>query len=83
MNSNSGGTVTFLGDLAMTIDTAGATAVLVTDNTGANIDFAGDVVINNTSSANGFVATGGGTLSMPGTVNSISTETGRAVQIKT
>ena len=82
VNSNSAGTVTFLGDLAMTIDTAGATAVLVTDNTGANIDFAGDVVINNTSSANGFIATGGGTLSMPGTVNSISTETGRALQIE-
>ena len=78
VQQNSGGTVTFVGDLDMDIDTAGETAVLVADNTGATIDFAGDVNINSTSTAEGFVATGGGTLSMPSTVNSISTETGRA-----
>jgi len=83
VNSNTGGNITFIGDLALTIDTAGATAVLVTDNNAAvNTDFAGDVVINSTNSANGFVATDAGTLSMPGTVNSVSTETGRAVHIQ-
>ncbi len=81
VDSNSGGSVSFVGDLEMTIDTLGATAVAVTDNTGGSVDFAGDVVIDATSTANGFVATGGGTLSAPGTVNSVSTETGRAVQI--
>ena len=35
VSSNSGGSMTFVGDLAMTIDTAGATAVNVVDNTGA------------------------------------------------
>lgn len=81
VNSNSGGAVSFLGDLAMTIDTPGGTAVLVTNNTGANIDFGGDVVIIATSTANGFVATGGGTLSAPSTNNSISTATGRILQV--
>ncbi len=81
VSSNSGGQITFLGDLAMTVDTPAATAVNVIDNTGANIDFAGDVVINSTNTANGFSATGGGTLSAPSTVNSVSTESGRAVQI--
>lgn len=83
VNSNSGGDVTFLGDLALTIDTALATAIQVTDNNAAvNTDFAGDVVINATSTANGFVATDAGTISAPGTVNSVSTETGRAVHIQ-
>ena len=76
VNSNSGGQITFIGDLAMTDDTAASTAVAVTNNTGANIDFAGDVVINSTNGAGGFMATGGGTLSMPSTVNSVSTDTG-------
>lgn len=81
VNSNSGGQVTFAGDLAMTIDTAGATAVAVTNNTGASVDFAGDMTIVSTSTANGFVATGGGTLSAPSTTNSVSTATGQPVQI--
>ncbi|MCC7475806.1 MAG: hypothetical protein IT425_10445 [Pirellulales bacterium] len=82
VNSNSAGSVAFAGDLAMTIDTVGGTAINVTNNTGATIDIANDVTITATNNANGLVATGGGTLSMPGTVNSISTETGQAVQIK-
>ncbi len=80
-NSNSGGSIFFVGDLDMTIDTPAATAVALTNNTGATIDFASDVVIQSTSSANGFVATGGGTLSAPGTVNSVSTATGQGVVI--
>ena len=83
VNSNTGGDITFLGDLALTIDTGTATAIAVTDNTAAtNTDFAGDVVINATNAAQGFVATDAGTISMPGTVNSVSTETGRAVNIQ-
>ena len=81
VSSNSGGNISFIGDLAMTIDTPGATAVNVIDNTGANIDFAGDVVINSTNTANGFVATGGGTLSAPSTVNSVSAATGQPLKI--
>lgn len=80
-NSNSGGNVTFVGDLALTIDTPGATAIQLSNNTGAAFDFAGDVNINATNTANGFVATGGGTISAPSTVNSVSTETGQAVVI--
>lgn len=81
VNGNSGGTVAFAGNLNMTVDTPGATAVAVTDNTGSTTNFTGTLAINSTSSANGFVATGGGTLSAPGTTNSVSTETGQAVKI--
>ena len=82
VDSNSGGEVSFFGNLAMTIDTPGdATAVLATNNSGTNIDFAGNVVINSTSTADGFIATGGGNISMPGTTNSVSTETGQPVKI--
>ncbi len=80
-NSNSGGNVTFVGNLDMNIDTPGATAVLLTNNTGANIDFAGDVKIAATGDANGFIATGGGSITAPSTVNSISTATGQGVVI--
>ncbi|MFO0788108.1 MAG: hypothetical protein U0805_01535 [Pirellulales bacterium] len=79
---NTAGNVTFVGDLAMTIDTAAATAVAVTGNAAAtNIDFAGDVNITATDTANGFVATGGGTISAPGTVNTISVASGQALKI--
>ena len=80
-SSNSGGQITFLGDVTMMVDTPGGTAVNLLDNTGANIDFAGKLAITNTGNANGFVATGGGTLSLPGTTNTISTETGQALKI--
>ncbi len=53
----------------------------VTDNTGANIDFTNSVKINATGTANGFVATGGGTISGPNTTNTISTETGQDLKI--
>lgn len=81
VNSNTAGSVTFVGDLEMNVDTAGATAVLLTSNGTSNIDFAGDVNINATGDANGFVATGGGSITAPSTVNSISTETGQALKI--
>jgi hypothetical protein len=83
VNSNSGGTTTFAtGTLDMDIDTAGATAILVTDNTGATIQFTGPVDINNTSDADGLVATGGGTFQFNNGANTISTVTGQVVRIE-
>ncbi len=81
VDSNSGGDIAFIGNLNMTIDTPGDTAVLLTNNTGTNIDFPGDVTIAASSTADGFVATGGGSITAPSTVNSVSTETGQAVKI--
>lgn len=81
VHDNSGGTVRFNGNLNMTIDTLGETAVKLTDNSGATMNFAGNVVIDSTNGADGFVATGGGTLSATSTVNSIRTDTGQDLKI--
>jgi hypothetical protein len=78
VDSNAGGTVRFSGTLDM--DTTGNPAVTVSNNTGTNINFSGAVDIATTTGA-GFTATGGGTLTASSTVNSVSTTTGRAVQI--
>jgi hypothetical protein len=81
VNGNSGGTVSFNGNQNMTVDTAGATAVSVTNNTGSTTNFTGNMTINATNGANGFIANGGGTLSANGTTNAVSTDTGQPVQI--
>ncbi len=77
-NSNSGGLIFFGGDMTMTTTTNNA--VTVTDNTGAEVDFPGKLDIT-TTSGNGFVATGGGTLSVAGTTNTITTQTGQDLKI--
>src|SRR5207244_1125638 len=81
VNGNSGGTVNFNGNQNMTVDTAGATAVSVTSNTGSITNFTGNMTINATNGANGFIANGGGTLSANGTTNAVTTDTGQPVQI--
>ncbi|MCI0331630.1 MAG: hypothetical protein L0228_00215 [Planctomycetes bacterium] len=82
VDSNSGGTITFIGTLDMDIDTAGGTAILATDNMGATVEFTGPVNINNTGDARGLVATGGGTLRYSNTGNAITTETGQVVVVQ-
>ena len=84
VNSNSGGEIAFNGAVNSTINSVGApaaTAIALTSNTGANIDFTAPVIITATGSANGFVATGGGTISGPNTTNSITTDSGQALMI--
>jgi hypothetical protein len=78
VNNNSGGLMLFAGDLNM--DTTTNTAVTLTNNTGAEIDFPGKVDIT-TTSGDGFVATGGGTLTMSAANNTISTATGQILKI--
>jgi hypothetical protein len=79
VDSNAAGDILFSGDLDL--DTTISPAILVTNNnTAADISFAGEVDITTTSGA-GFTATGGGTLTASNTNNSISTNTGRVVEI--
>ncbi len=78
VNSNSGGLMLFAGDLDM--DTTTNTAVTVTDNTGADIDFPGQVDIT-TTTGDGFVATGGGSLTVSAANNTITTTTGQILRI--
>ncbi len=78
VNGNSGGLMLFAGNLDM--DTTTFTAVEITDNNGAEIDFPGKVDINTTTGA-GFVATGGGTLTVSAANNTITTTTGQVLRI--
>jgi hypothetical protein len=78
IDSNTGGTILFLGDLDL--QTMTNDAVLATNNTGADINFGGELDIE-TTSGNGFDVTGGGTITASNTANSITTTTGRAARI--
>ncbi len=79
INENTGGTVLFLGDLTITTALADP-AIVVTTNTGADINFGGALDIN-TATGNGFQATGGGTLTVSNTGNSVTTQTGQIALI--
>jgi len=71
-----GGTVTFTGPIT---GSAGSTGILLTGNTGATINFNGDV--NLTTSNDAFTATGGGTINVPAANNSLATTTGIALNV--
>ncbi|MBC01227.1 MAG: hypothetical protein CML67_16980, partial [Rhodobacteraceae bacterium] len=79
-NSTAGAAFAFSGG-TKTINTGGLTAVSLTGNTGSTINFTGGGLDIDTTSGPGFVATGGGTVTVQGTGNSVTTTTGRAVQI--
>jgi hypothetical protein len=80
VNNNTDGTILFTGDL--TLNTGANDAITVTgNNTNADINFAGLVDIT-TTTGDGFVANGGGTLTVSGTTNSISSTAGRLVDIQ-
>jgi hypothetical protein len=74
-NSN-GGAINFNGSTTLT--TTSDTAVQLLNNTGSTVSFGGILNIN-TASGTGFIATGGGTLTVQGTGNSITTATGRII----
>ncbi|MCG8403774.1 MAG: Ig-like domain-containing protein, partial [Phycisphaerales bacterium] len=78
VNEKSGGTVDFNG--MITANTGGATAVNLINNAGGTINFDGGLDIDATSGT-GISATGGGTVNVTGTSNTIDTTTGRAVNI--
>ncbi len=86
IHDNTGGTVTVAGS-ANTINTSGTAndAVTITNNTGATVNV-GPLAIT-TTQGQGFVATGGGTLSVIGTTNTVTRNdaggtTGAAVDIE-
>jgi len=76
--NNTGGTINFQG--TYDLDTTTNAAVTITNNTGATINMTG-LDIDTTSGA-GFIATGGGTLGVTGVANSITTTTGRGLEIQ-
>lgn len=83
VTGNTAGTVNFNGELGLT--TGANTAVQLSNNTGSTINFTppGTTPLDiNTTSGNGFVATGGGTLTVAGTGNKITTSTGRGLNIE-
>lgn len=67
----SAGTVQFDSTVAIDASTTSATGILLTDNTGGTINFAGGGLDIDTNSGTGLRASGGGTLSITGTGNTI------------
>jgi hypothetical protein len=77
VHDNTGGTVLFQGTNALT--TNANTAVTLANNTGESTTFS-DLTVT-TTSGNGFAASGGGTVEVDGTANTITTTTGTALSI--
>ncbi len=80
VQNNTDGTILFTGDL--TLNTGANNAItLLGNNNNADINFTGVVDID-TTSGTGFLANGGGTLTVNNTTNSILSTTGRLVDIQ-
>ncbi|MER9919096.1 MULTISPECIES: hypothetical protein [unclassified Mesorhizobium] len=80
LDDNAAGTITFSG-ASKSITSGSAIAVNLTDNTGATIDFINGGLVINTTGAAGFNATGGGTVTVQGTGNSIASTNGTALNV--
>jgi hypothetical protein len=78
VDTNSGGSINLLGTYEL--NTSANDAVTITDNTGADISI-GQLDIT-TAAGTGFLATGGGTLSVVGNDNTITSTGGTALQIE-
>jgi Bacterial Ig domain/FG-GAP-like repeat len=70
LDDNAAGTITFSGANSV-LNGGTSTAVSLTDNTGATVSFAGGGLDIDTTSGTGFLATGGGTVTVQGTGNTI------------
>ena len=80
VQNNTGGTTTFSGS-GDTFNTGANQAVTLTNNAGSTIDFIGGNLTITTTSATGFGASGGGTVSVTGTGNTITSGTGTALSL--
>ncbi|MBV8416442.1 MAG: S-layer family protein, partial [Verrucomicrobia bacterium] len=80
VQNNTGGTTTFSG-AGDTLNTGASQAVTLTNNTGSTINFTGGNLTITTTSATGFGASGGGTVSVTGTGNTITSGTGTALSL--
>jgi hypothetical protein len=82
VENNSGGSVAFLGTNDLDPLVGATEAVFLNNNSGATITFAGlNILTANTSTTRGFVAQGGGTLSVTGTNNRITTDAGAGLAL--
>jgi Bacterial Ig domain len=75
-----GGTITFAGS-TKTLNTPGSNPVNLTTNTGATINFTNGGLAITSTTATGFNATGGGTVSVQGTANTIISTTATALNV--
>jgi len=80
IQNNTGGTTSFSGT-GDTLNTGANQAVTLTNNTGATTNFTGGNLAITTTSATGFGASGGGTVSVTGTGNTINSGTGTALSL--
>jgi hypothetical protein len=80
MSGNTGGSTTFSGT-TKTLNT-GASAAFSSTGSGHTITFSGGGLNIDTTSGAGFSATGGGTVNVTGTVNTIDTTTGTALDVE-
>ncbi|MGH9459365.1 MAG: beta strand repeat-containing protein [Thermoanaerobaculia bacterium] len=80
--NNTGGTIAFSGtSVTKTISTSGSAAVNLTSNTGAIIDFTGGGLAVTTTTGTGFNVSGGGTVTIQGTANTLTSGAGTALTI--
>ncbi|MDX6481049.1 MAG: large repetitive protein, partial [Gaiellaceae bacterium] len=79
MSGNAGGSTTFSGT-TKTLNT-GASAAFSSTGSGHTITFSGGGLNIDTTSGAGFTATGGGTVNVTGSVNTIDTTTGTALNV--
>lgn len=80
VNSNAGGSIS-VGGSTKTLTTNTNTAVSLTSNTGATIDFPNGGLDIDTTSATGFSATGGGTVTVQGSNNTIDSTSATALNV--
>lgn len=78
--SNTGGTINFSGS-SKVHNTGTNAAVTLATNTGATINFTSGGLDIDTTSGAGFNATGGGTLTVQGSTNTINSTTGTALNV--
>ena len=80
LDGNAAGTIAFSGANSV-LNGGTSTAVSLTNNTGATINFTGGGLDIDTTTGTGLLLTGGGTMNVTGTGNTIVTTTGTALNV--
>lgn len=80
VQNNTGGTFTF-SNATQSLATGANAAVTLSSNTGATVNFTGGALAISTLAGAGFSATGGGTVNVEGSANTVSSTTGTPVTI--
>lgn len=81
-NSDAGATIAFTGNKTLNMGTGTGVAVNLASNTGADIRFENGGLDIDTDDGNGFQASGGGTLSVTGATNDVTSTGGVAVSVQ-